>query len=245
MLQEGAGTVKLSLPYGEKDPLAGASPDRLKGPPEKRPGPDPMARPHLAGRTTVHFRPRTIFAPPPQKVYNYFLMNTLKIGDKVIYPNHGIGVVEAIVDNSFDGESIKVVQVRILANDTVVLVPLTGTDEIGIRRPVEENTIKKLFHFIKSTEIDITTDWKDRYKENLNLMRSGTLFDMALVLKSLYCLGQVKPLSFREKKMLERARELIVTELSEATDVPCLKIEQRLTHALAESSKHIKETMLT
>ena len=172
-------------------------------------------------------------------------MDTLKIGDKVIYPNHGIGVVEAIVDNSFDGASIKVVQVRILANDTVVLVPLTGTEEIGIRRPVEENTIKKLFHFIKCTEVDITTDWKDRYKENLNLMRSGTLFDMALVLKSLYCLGQVKPLSFREKKMLERAKELIVTELSEASDVSSLKIEQRLSHALAESTKHIKEVILT
>lgn len=165
-------------------------------------------------------------------------MDSLKIGDKIIYPNHGLGVIEAIRDNSFDGESMKVVQVRILANDTVVLIPVDSTGEIGIRRPAGETTIRKFFHFLKCTEIDISNDWKDRYKENLNLMRSGTLSDMAMVLKSLYCLNQIKPLSFREKKMLEKAKELIVTELSESSGIPSAKIEHRLTEALAESNKH-------
>ena len=180
-----------------------------------------------------------------KKRYNFILMDPLKIGDKIIYPNHGLGIVEAIEENSFNGESLKVIQVRILANDTLVLIPIASTDEMGIRKPVAENTIKKLFQFIKSSDVDITSDWKGRYKENLSLMRSGTLFDMATVLKSLYCLSLLKPLSFREKKMLEKAKELIISEISEASDLPCSKIEQRLSNALADSVKHAKSFLIT
>lgn len=172
-------------------------------------------------------------------------MDALRIGDKVIYPNHGLGVIEAIEEECISGEIIRVFHVRIISNDTLVLIPSSSAEEVGIRKPASESTIRKLFQFIKCTSVEVTTDWKDRYKENLNLMKSGTLFDMALVLKSLYCLSQVKPLSFREKKMMEKVKDLIVAELSEVADMPSSKIEHRLSEVLAQSTKSFKSPTLT
>jgi CarD family transcriptional regulator len=89
-------------------------------------------------------------------------------------------------------------------------------------------------------DVDVTTDWKGRYKEHLNLMKSGTLLDMALVLKSLYFLSLHKPLSFREKKMMEKAKELIVSEISVAAAAPSAKVEEKLLGTLSRSFKSAK-----
>jgi CarD family transcriptional regulator len=105
---------------------------------------------------------------------------------------------------------------------------------------MEEDSIRKIFHFMGNGDIDVTTDWKGRYKEYLNLMKSGTLFDMATVLKSLYYLSLQKPLSFREKKMMEKAKDLIVSEISEAVDSPSSKVEEKLLGALSRSFKTAK-----
>jgi CarD family transcriptional regulator len=88
--------------------------------------------------------------------------------------------------------------------------------------------------------VDVTNDWKGRYKEHLSLMRSGTIFDMASVLKSLYYLSLVKPLSFREKKMLEKAKEMLAAEISEVSELPLSRIEQKITETLAICFKGIK-----
>ncbi|MFO7733058.1 MAG: CarD family transcriptional regulator [Candidatus Aminicenantes bacterium] len=167
-------------------------------------------------------------------------MNSLKIGDKVIYPNQGLGVIEAVREESYNGELFTVFHLRIIANDTLVTVSSSTATEIGIRRPVSEGSIKKVFQFMRNGAVDVTTDWKGRYKEHLNLMKSGTLIDMALVLKSLYYLSLSKPLSFREKKMMEKARELIVSEISEASDEPCSRIEQKVEGTLSRCFKAVK-----
>lgn len=167
-------------------------------------------------------------------------MKSLKIGDKVIYPNQGLGVVEAIGEDSYDGERFTVFHLRILCNNTLVTVPSTTALEIGIRRPVSEGSVKNIYHFMGNGNVDVTTDWKGRYKEHLNLMRSGTLSDMATVLKSLYYLSLHKPLSFREKKMMEKAKELMVSEISEAVASPSSKVEEKLLGTLSRGFKAAK-----
>ena len=167
-------------------------------------------------------------------------MDSLKIGDKVIYPNQGLGVVEAIQEEAYDGQRFQVFHFRILSNNTLVTVPSSTAFEIGIRRPVTNGSIRKIFEFIGNGDVDVTTDWKGRYKEHLNLMKSGTLFDMATVLKSLYFLSLHKPLSFREKKMMEKAKELIVSEISVAADSPSAKVEVKLLGVLSRSFKASK-----
>ena len=167
-------------------------------------------------------------------------MKTLKIGEKVIYPNQGLGVVEAIHEEAYNGERFTVYNLRIIANNTLVTLPSATALEIGIRRPMAEESIRKIFQFMGDGDVDVSTDWKGRYKEHLNLMKSGTLFDMATVLKSLYYLSLRKPLSFREKKMMEKAKELIVSEISEAVASPSAKIEEKLLGTLSRSFKTAK-----
>ncbi len=167
-------------------------------------------------------------------------MNSLKVGDKVVYPNQGLGVVEDIREQLYNGERFKIFHLRILCNNTLVLVPTASAEEIGIRRPNSNAAIKGVFSFIRNGEVDIRTNWKGRYKEHLNLMKTGSLLDLALVLKSLYCLSRVKPLSFREKKMMEKAQELIVSEVSEATDLSASRVEQKVHDSLMYYFRGIK-----
>lgn len=167
-------------------------------------------------------------------------MNSLKIGDKVIYPNQGLGVIEGIREEAYDGQRFMVFHLRIISNNTLVTVPSATAWEIGIRRPVTNGCIRKIYEFVGNGEVDITTDWKGRYKEHLNLMKSGTLLDMAAVLKSLYCLSLHKPLSFREKKMMEKAKELIISEISLAAASPSNKVEEKLLGALSRCFKSSK-----
>jgi CarD family transcriptional regulator len=166
-------------------------------------------------------------------------MNSMKIGDKVIYPNQGLSVIEAI-GKELSGEGSSIIHLRIIANNTLVQISSSIAAEIGVRRPVSEGSIKKIFTFMRNGAVDVTMDWKGRYKEHVNLMKSGTLFDVATVMKSLYYLSLIKPLSFREKKMMEKAKELLVCEISEAADVPSSKIEHKLLETLARCFKDAK-----
>ncbi|MFQ6109023.1 MAG: CarD family transcriptional regulator [Candidatus Aminicenantales bacterium] len=160
-------------------------------------------------------------------------MDSFKIGDKVIYPNQGIGIIEDIQEENHYGESFKIYRVRIISNNTLVLVPSSNTEEIGIRKPITEDSIDEIFEFMRNGKVDVTKNWKGRYKEHLNLMKSGSILDMALVLKSLYYLNLIKPLSFREKKMMERAKNLIVSEISEVSSLPKSEIEMKLLRSLS------------
>ena len=160
-------------------------------------------------------------------------MKALKIGDKVIYPNQGLGIVENIQDENYFGQDFQIYHVRILANDTLVLVPSSNAEEIGIRKPISEDSIQDIFDFIRNGGVDVTMNWKGRYKEHVDLMKSGTIQDMALVLKSLFYLQLIKPLSFREKKMMEKAKELVVTEISEVSCSPFEEIEIQVLEMLS------------
>jgi len=166
-------------------------------------------------------------------------MNSFKVGDKVIYPNQGLGVVEDIQKESYFGERIKIYYLRILANNTLVLVPSSNAEEIGIRKLISAKSVVEIFDFMRYGDIDITMNWKGRYKEHINLMKSGLLLDMAFVLKSLFYLNLIKPLSFREKKMMEKAKELLVSEISEVSSLSSSKIEQKVFENLSFCFKDV------
>ncbi len=166
-------------------------------------------------------------------------MDAFKVGDKIIYPNQGLGIIEDIQAEEYFGEKARVYHLRIFSNNTLVMVPSTNAEEIGIRKPVSSRALKKIFDFMRNGDIDVTMNWKGRYKEHLNLLKSGTMLDMALVLKSLYYLNLIKPLSFREKKMMEKVKELIVSEISEVSAHSVPEIEQRVMETLSLCFKDI------
>ena len=92
---------------------------------------------------------------------------------------------------------------------------------------------------MRNGDVDVPMNWKGRYKEHLNLLKSGTMPDMVLVLKSLYYLNLIKPLSFREKKMMERVKELVVSEISEVSSLSISEIEQKIMETLSLCFKDI------
>ncbi len=167
-------------------------------------------------------------------------MDSFKIGDKVIYPNQGIGVIEDIKEANLFGENFRIYHVRLLANNSLVIVPTANAGEIGLRRPVSEKDVDDLFDYLRRTPIDIPRDWKERYKEHQNLMKSGKISDVILVLKGLYYLNLQRTLSFREKTMMDKAKELIVSELAEASSLSAPEIEHRLEACLAKCFAHFK-----
>lgn len=166
-------------------------------------------------------------------------MDSFNIGDTIIYPNQGLGVIEDIQDESYFGQNFRIYHVRILSNNTLVLVPYSNAKEIGIRRPISEASVEKIFDFMRNGGVDVTMNWKGRYKEYLNLMKSGVMVDVVLVLKSLFYLNLIKPLSFREKKMMEKAKELVVSEISEVSSSPSSEIEKRVFDMLSLCFKNV------
>jgi CarD family transcriptional regulator len=155
-------------------------------------------------------------------------MDYLSIGDKVIYPNQGIGIIEDIQNQDLYGVESRICSLRIVSNDTLILIPVSSVREMGIRKLVSEDKVRKIYEFMKDGIVDVSKNWKGRHKEHEELMKTGSLLDLAFVLKSLYFLNLTKPLSFREKKMMERAKVLLVSEISEVIDTPKNEVEERV-----------------
>ncbi len=163
-----------------------------------------------------------------------------KVGDKIIYPSHGLAIIEKIEEKTLLGEKSIFYHVRIIANNTIVLVPAENANEMGIRKPIMEEEVEEVFNFLKNGDTELIMNWKGRYKEHLEKMRSGSIYDTITVLKNLFYLNLIKPLSFREKKMMERAKSLIAWEISEVKNIPFSEIEKKIDEILEECFKDFK-----
>jgi CarD family transcriptional regulator len=157
---------------------------------------------------------------------------TFEVGDKVIYPNHGLGVVQRIETKTILGTTCGFYQLRMIANDTTVLVPVENADNVGLRKAVGDEEVDRLFNLLSDGKIDTHQNWKGRFKDNSDRMRTGSIFDVVEVLKSLTYLARQKNLSFREKRMLDRAKFLVVSEIAEVTHDETPKVEEKVERAL-------------
>ena len=155
-----------------------------------------------------------------------------EVGDKVIYPNHGLGVVRCIETRTIMGTTCGFYSLRMADSDTTVLVPVDNVDGVGLRRAIGDREIKKLFTLLGNGKIDNHQNWKGRFKDNSDKMRTGSIYDVVDVLKNLTFLAKSKNLSFREKRMLDRAKFLVVSEISEVAGVSAEAIDERVNKAL-------------
>lgn len=160
---------------------------------------------------------------------------TFSVGDKVVYPNHGVGVIEQISSRNNGVRMEKFYMVKFTGTSLKVSVPFSNVNTVGLRKVVKNGEIQKVLNFLSDGSTDNSADWKERFKENSEKMRTGTLLETAEVLKGLLMLNQTKPLSFREKKMLERAKFLLITELAMARNAEEAEIEALLLKTLAKS----------
>jgi len=164
-----------------------------------------------------------------------------QVGDKVVYPNHGVGVIEQISSRTIGANVQKFYLLKIKASSLKVEVPFNNVDAVGLRPVVKNGEVNKILSFLMDGKCDNHQDWKYRFKENSDKMRTGSLLEVAIVLKSLLLLAKEKPLSFREKKMLDRARYLLVTELAMVKNSDEPEIEDLLNKALAKSKLKFPE----
>lgn len=137
-----------------------------------------------------------------------------QIGEKVVYPNQGVGTVENISRRAFGNQVEPYYLLRLTDNSMTVIIPFSHAGDIGLRRVSQNGELGRVMDFLGDGRKRTSRDWKDRFKVNSEKMRAGGMLEIAEVLKSLLALQRQKPLSFREKKMLDRARQMLVAELS-------------------------------
>ncbi|HWY45614.1 MAG TPA: CarD family transcriptional regulator [Candidatus Sulfotelmatobacter sp.] len=158
-----------------------------------------------------------------------------KIGDKVVYPNHGVGMIEQVSYGVLNGRTERYYMIRVVSSGLRVMVPQSNAEIVGLRPVIRTNDTTKVLGFLEKGKLNCHHDWKHRFKENSERMRTGSLLEVAVVLKSLVSLSRSKPLSFREKKMLERAKYLLVSEMATARNTSSELAETLVVKSLAKA----------
>jgi CarD family transcriptional regulator len=159
-----------------------------------------------------------------------------QIGEKVVYPNQGVGTIENVSTRTFGSQFEKFYLLRLTCNSLTVLVPFSHVEHLGLRKVTRNGEVERVLAFLANGRCVRCTDWKDRFRENSAKMRIGGLFETAEVLKSLLLLQRKKPLSFREKKMLDRARHMLITEITTSRGIDAPGAVDVLQKALAKAA---------
>ena len=135
------------------------------------------------------------------------------IGDRIVYPMHGAGIIVDIEEKKILGEIHKYYVMQISVSDMKVMLPVNNTENIGIRRIVSEDAATDAIMHFKSCGEDQNDNWNQRYRENIEKLKSGNLIDVATVAKTLLLRDQKKSLSNAERKMLSNAKNILISEL--------------------------------
>jgi CarD family transcriptional regulator len=163
-----------------------------------------------------------------------------KVGDKVIYPNQGVGIIQEVCKRSIAGRIQEFYFLRISSNNSTVMIPVGNVGQVGLRRLCSQQQLDQLFEILSHDFSEPDPDWKNRYKDNVEKMRTGSIFEVAEVLKNLYFLSFQKSLSFREKKMFDRARQLVISEIATVKGEPAEAVEITVDTLLTTAYQRIQ-----
>ena len=142
-----------------------------------------------------------------------------RVGTKVVYPTHGVGLVEAIQKKEVSGRRQSFYILRIIGSGMTIMVPTENASRVGLREVIEPADIPKVIAILKKNDLEISPNWNRRFKDNLERIKTGSLYEVAVVLRKLVLLQKERNLSFGEKKMMESVRELLVSEISHSSGV--------------------------
>jgi CarD family transcriptional regulator len=138
-----------------------------------------------------------------------------KVGDKAVYPAQGVAEVISIEEKDIAGNRLKFYVLRILDTNRKIMVPVNNAKSVGLRRPISEEEIEEIFTILRERTIAFDNQtWNRRYRGFMDKIKTGSVFDVAEVMRDLYRLKAEKSLSFGERRMLETARALIVKEIA-------------------------------
>jgi CarD family transcriptional regulator len=148
------------------------------------------------------------------------------IGDKIVYPRHGAGVIEGIEEKEVLGEKLKYYVIRIALGDMQVMVPIENMEAHGIREITPKNRIDDIYDVLSGKTSCMSKNWSKRYRDNETKMKKGNICEIAELVKNLTVTDRDKKLSTGEKRMLENAGQLLISELMLILDEPYVKVEE-------------------
>ncbi|MDL2287778.1 CarD family transcriptional regulator [Oscillospiraceae bacterium OttesenSCG-928-F05] len=155
------------------------------------------------------------------------------IGDKIVHPMHGAGVIENIVDKQYGDESMQYYVIKMPVGGMLVMVPTTNSKEIGVRPVINSVEADQLLSGLPQIECDMTQNWNKRYRENMLRIKSGDLMEVAKVVKGLMLREKERGLSTGERKMLHSAKQILISELVLAKSKDYEDVENEINMALA------------
>jgi CarD family transcriptional regulator len=155
-------------------------------------------------------------------------------GDTVVHPEHGAAVIEELREREILGEKRKYFVLRVAYGDLTLMVPVDSTEEVGLREVVSKSEVKKVLNVLKEDESKMAANWSRRFKNNIEKLRSGDIYQVAEVVRNLTIREKDKGLSAGEKRMLGKARQILVSELTFAIGVDEDAAEAKLDEVLAK-----------
>src|SRR5574344_1672870 len=157
-------------------------------------------------------------------------MNDTKfqIDQKIVYPSHGVGVITEIFEKTFRDSTMLYYKIYVESSDMIVMVPVAKAEELGIRAIVSAEEAEKALDLLSDDFEPITSDWKLRYQMNLELLKKGTISDIAQIVRCLYNRSKVKELPIQERKLYDSAKKLLEDEISLALGKSAKDIENEI-----------------
>jgi CarD family transcriptional regulator len=154
---------------------------------------------------------------------------TFRVGDKAVYPAHGVAEITGIESKEIGGTKLSFYILRIMENGMRIMVPMKNVAQVGLRAVASKTEVKEVYDILKSREVSVEGQtWNRRYREYMEKIKTGSVFEVAEVLRDLSILKSDKDLSFGERKMLDTARSLLVKELAVAKNAKEEKIQREL-----------------
>ncbi len=141
------------------------------------------------------------------------------VGDKVVYPMHGAGIIEAIEEREILGKSKKYYIMRLPLGDMKVMIPTDNVEEIGLRDIINRDEVKKVIDVLKDSKTKMSSNWNRRYRANMQKIKSGNIYEVAEVVRNLQLRDIEKGLSTGERKMLSNAKQILISELVLADNI--------------------------
>ena len=150
-------------------------------------------------------------------------------GDMAVYPAHGVGVIEAIESKTIGGVDQSFYVMRILDNDMTIMIPTATSENVGLRAIIADKEVDKVLQILKERDIKISSQtWNRRYRDYMDKIKTGSVFEVAEVLRDLYLLSDDKELSYGERKMMDTAKSFLIKELSLARKIDEENVEEQV-----------------
>jgi len=163
-----------------------------------------------------------------------------KVGDNAVYPAHGVAVIKRIDEHEIGGSKKKFYVLQVLENEMTIMVPTDNAQSVGLRPIIGKKEISNVMKILKQRDVKIdNTTWNRRFREYSEKIKTGSVYEIAEVLRNLYLLKSNKELSFGERKMLDSAKALLVKELAIAQQQDEVDVEMALD-ALFEDTNPIQ-----